>query len=444
MTDRFCLLGPAEEHVAKLHELAEAGVDQFNLYLMNGDEEAQLEAYGRDVIPAFALRLPGVPTRRRPAWCDPAPPIVAAAVQGMPCGAVRSGPWPVLATRQRMARGHHAWRTLRGSSCRIGPFAHIDGSSLPSPAARSSRSPRWPRPTRPSREARAAAGVNLDQWATLDHAWQNGNLNGNNTRYPEGGIVPFRLAIEGLKAGAHTIRIQYDFTAGGHKAYDFLARYNGWVSPPICSAGGGGVSSMCPSLPGSSSAAFPSDPFKTDGLTVAGAEWYSGVERRLTIWGGTISSISGPSHAGPTGGNSSAEFVVHFTSKGSAVLLAWGGHLAQSRYWNLAAGGVRDGAGEVSGSPWHMRTLQLDGSGNRNQDRSIQPSAIVGELPPRALAAPTPTPRPTPVPPGAVAPPPPGRRRTAGRGANVDRCRRRRPRPSPSPRRARRRRLARG
>jgi probable F420-dependent oxidoreductase len=54
VTDRFCLLGPAEEHVAKLHELAAAGVDQFNVYLMNGDEEAQLEAYGRDVIPAFA------------------------------------------------------------------------------------------------------------------------------------------------------------------------------------------------------------------------------------------------------------------------------------------------------------------------------------------------------------------------------------------------------
>ena len=54
MTDRFCLLGTADEHVAKLHELAAAGVDQFNLYLMNGDEEAQVEAYGRDVIPAFA------------------------------------------------------------------------------------------------------------------------------------------------------------------------------------------------------------------------------------------------------------------------------------------------------------------------------------------------------------------------------------------------------
>jgi len=253
---------------------------------------------------------------------------------------------------------------------------------------------------------RAAGSVNLDQWATLDHAWQNGNLNGNNTRYPEGGIVPFRLAVEGLSKGSHTIRIQYDFTAGGHKAYDFLARYNGWVSPPMCGSGGGGVSSMCPSLPAPHSAAFPSDGFKTDGLTVAGAQAYSGVIRQLTIWGGSITSITGPSHAGSTGGNSTAEFTVKFTSTGSAVLLAWGGHLAQSRYWQMSIGGPRDGAGEVSGAPWHMRTLQLDGSGNRNQDRSIQPSAIVGELPPFALAPPTPTPRPTRRPPAPQPPTP--------------------------------------
>ncbi len=243
-------------------------------------------------------------------------------------------------------------------------------------------------------EVHAATTVNLDQWATFAPAWQNGNLNGNNTRYPEGGIVPFRLAIEGLKAGAHTIRIQYDFTAGGHKAYDFLASYNGWTSPPVCGSGGGGVSSMCPSMPAARSGAFPSDGFVTDGLSVRDAEAYSGVSRRLTIWGGTISAISGPAHAGSTAGNSTAEFAVKFSSSGSAVLLAWGGHLAQSRFWNLAAGGIRDGAGEVSGAPWHMRTLQLDGSGNKNQDRSIQPSAIVGELGPRALASANPTARP--------------------------------------------------
>ncbi len=53
VTDRFCVLGTVDEHIAKLRELEDAGVDQFNLYLMNGDEEAQLEAYGRDVIPAL-------------------------------------------------------------------------------------------------------------------------------------------------------------------------------------------------------------------------------------------------------------------------------------------------------------------------------------------------------------------------------------------------------
>jgi probable F420-dependent oxidoreductase len=53
VTDRFCILGEPSEHLAKLRELAGAGVDQFNLYLMNGNEEAQLEAYGREVIPAM-------------------------------------------------------------------------------------------------------------------------------------------------------------------------------------------------------------------------------------------------------------------------------------------------------------------------------------------------------------------------------------------------------
>jgi probable F420-dependent oxidoreductase len=54
VTDRMCVLGEADEHIAKLRELADAGVDQFNPYLMNGDEEEQLEAYGRDVLPALA------------------------------------------------------------------------------------------------------------------------------------------------------------------------------------------------------------------------------------------------------------------------------------------------------------------------------------------------------------------------------------------------------
>ena len=53
IVDRFCLVGPVEAHVERLRDLAAAGVDQFNLYLMNGDEEEQLEIYGREIIPAL-------------------------------------------------------------------------------------------------------------------------------------------------------------------------------------------------------------------------------------------------------------------------------------------------------------------------------------------------------------------------------------------------------
>jgi probable F420-dependent oxidoreductase len=49
--DRFTITGDVGEHIAKLRELADAGVDQFNVYLMNGDEEEQLRIYGREIIP---------------------------------------------------------------------------------------------------------------------------------------------------------------------------------------------------------------------------------------------------------------------------------------------------------------------------------------------------------------------------------------------------------
>ncbi len=232
-------------------------------------------------------------------------------------------------------------------------------------------------------DARTSLNVDLDQYANEDAAWQNGDLNGSNSAYNEGDVVPFRLALEGLSPGSHTIHINYDFTAGGTEAYDFLATWNVTEHPGLCDAGGGAVSSMCPALGTADTRAFPSDPFQPNGhtqagLTVAGAEAASGVSRQLTMYGGTITSITGPTHAGPTGNNSTGDFVVTFDKVGAdgAALLAWGGHLAESAYWKTTGGG-NNGASQISGAPWHMRTQNLDGSGNKNQDRSIQPSAIV-------------------------------------------------------------------
>ncbi len=53
IVDRFCVLGTAEQHKAKLSDLRDLGVDQFGIYLMHDDEDATLDAYGREIVPAF-------------------------------------------------------------------------------------------------------------------------------------------------------------------------------------------------------------------------------------------------------------------------------------------------------------------------------------------------------------------------------------------------------
>jgi len=225
--------------------------------------------------------------------------------------------------------------------------------------------------------AATSLNVNLDQFANLPgQGWQNGDLNGNNSAYGEGDVVPFRLAIEGLAAGQHTIHLNYDFLTSGSEAYDFLATWNVTENPNKCAdPSAGGASSHCPnSLGAADTHAFPGDPFSpavSPGLTVNGAMAFSGVSRNLTMYGGTVDSISVPAHASGKG-----DMKVTFTTSSDWAFFLWGAHIAQSAYWNESNGGSANGASTISGAPWHMRTQQLDDSSNKNQDRSIQPSAI--------------------------------------------------------------------
>ncbi|HSR44464.1 MAG TPA: TIGR03842 family LLM class F420-dependent oxidoreductase [Acidimicrobiia bacterium] len=53
VVDRFCVLGTAADHIAKLTQLRDMGVDQFAIYLMHDANEATMEAYGREIIPAL-------------------------------------------------------------------------------------------------------------------------------------------------------------------------------------------------------------------------------------------------------------------------------------------------------------------------------------------------------------------------------------------------------
>ncbi|MFV2087478.1 TIGR03842 family LLM class F420-dependent oxidoreductase [Micromonospora sp. LOL_021] len=53
IVDRFCLLGPADEHLRRLAELRDLGVDQFAVYLQHDAKQETLAAYGEQIIPAY-------------------------------------------------------------------------------------------------------------------------------------------------------------------------------------------------------------------------------------------------------------------------------------------------------------------------------------------------------------------------------------------------------
>jgi probable F420-dependent oxidoreductase len=58
IVDRFCVLGTAEQHIEKLKQLAELGVDQFAGYLQHDNKEETLRVYGETVIPELSEHVP--------------------------------------------------------------------------------------------------------------------------------------------------------------------------------------------------------------------------------------------------------------------------------------------------------------------------------------------------------------------------------------------------
>ncbi len=57
IVDRFCVLGTAQEHIAKLERLRELGVTQFAGYLQHDNKEETMRVYGETVIPALSAHI---------------------------------------------------------------------------------------------------------------------------------------------------------------------------------------------------------------------------------------------------------------------------------------------------------------------------------------------------------------------------------------------------
>src|SRR5207249_7928199 len=70
-------------------------------------------------------------------------------------------------------------------------------------------------------------------------------------------------------------------------------------------------------------------------------------------------------------GDTSTSVTITFVADSTTPVLAWGGHIANRKDW-----GPSNSAVAITGSPYHMRILDVDGSGG-NQDRSTSSSAVI-------------------------------------------------------------------
>jgi hypothetical protein len=192
--------------------------------------------------------------------------------------------------------------------------------------------------------------------------WVNGNLGSSKAHYNEGDSVPYRFTFANLATGAnvpHTVTLEWDTTKSGKHALDYITTWNRTVttSNPCAGVANCGAATTFP---------IPADPQ----VTGAGVTQVAG---NFTLFGGTITAVSNYTYADGSGfaGDKSARITVTFTASQGNPVLAWGGHIATRRDWGAANSAVA-----IPGSPYHMRLIDLDGSGG-NQDRSLSADAVI-------------------------------------------------------------------
>ena len=243
--------------------------------------------------------------------------------------------------------------------------------------------------------AQGRAGLALEQCAQLDapcdgahpDQWVNGNLNANNSLYVEGDSVAYRALVTDLTVGAtYALTIGWDTVENGKHVIDQLTAHDRTETSadPCAGVGCVGVDDELP---------IPADPqVVAAGVTPVG-------DRAIAITGGaftmpgtviantgnlcgagscTITANPGP--YGPTGdfdGTAQNSITVSFTASAEDAVQAWGGHIATRADW-----GAGNSAAALSGSPFHMRLLDLRCSDDStcssgNMDRSIQSAAVI-------------------------------------------------------------------
>ena len=200
-------------------------------------------------------------------------------------------------------------------------------------------------------------------------AWQNGNLNHNQAHYNEGEAVAYRISFSDLVIGStNTVTIEWDTTENAKHAIDYLTTFDhSETGADPCSGIPGCV------LSNSSNWPIPVDPKVAagqDGImgTVDDIAQMPGV---FTFYDAQILGVSSYTVSGDYASASQTSIKITFRATSRTPVLAWGGHISTRADW-----GIDNSAIAFTGSPFHMRLLDINGSGG-NQDRSLTSTAAV-------------------------------------------------------------------
>ena len=202
-------------------------------------------------------------------------------------------------------------------------------------------------------------------------AWQNGNLNANQAHYEEGDSVPYRLRMSGLATGAtvHTVTIEWDTLKSGKHALDYVTSFDRTETTADPCSGVTGCTLAGPK----DTIGIPVDANVTEGLNGVDdppgpSDDIAQIAGDFTLFNGDITSLSTYT---VSGGDLATQITISFTTTVANPVLAWGGHIGTRVDW-----GNGNSAISVPGSPYHMRFIDLDGSGG-NQDRSLSAGAVI-------------------------------------------------------------------
>jgi hypothetical protein len=212
--------------------------------------------------------------------------------------------------------------------------------------------------------------------------FQNGNAGSSNSHYLEGHSIPYRVRLEGLTPGSHTVTLGWDFRQSGVYALDYLTapdrlEPHGQFLPVHGREQVNPLAGISGSYAGPNRFAIPTPTHLLTGQALATFLATPAAERELWMYNGEITAIEYVPNADgnmgdPTANTSEARMRITFTPHASKVVLAFGGHIASQADW-----GSGKSASAISGSPYHARVVKIDEAGVGNQDRSLSASAVL-------------------------------------------------------------------